>query len=48
MAKPLQDQFSALLDSYNALLRQCYDALDEDANQTDRDALREALSDFLD
>lgn len=48
MAKPLQDQFSELLDSYNMLLKRCYDALAEGVEQDERDALRNVLADFID
>lgn len=43
----VNDQFQSLLDSYQKLLQMCYDALAEDADQGQRDAIRAALADFL-
>lgn len=44
----VKDQLETLIDSYNSIFKQCYDALAADAPQEQRDALREAISEFLD
>lgn len=43
-----KDQLESLIETYNSIFKQCYDALAADAPQTQRDALREAISEFLD
>ena len=41
------EQFNSLLDSYQNVLKLCYDALDANAPQEQRDAVRKSLSEFL-
>jgi len=41
------DQLDSLIDAYNDIFKQCYDALAADAPQETRDALRESISSFL-
>ena len=41
------DQLNQLLDSYQNVLKLCYDALDASASQEQRDALRASLEDFI-
>lgn len=43
-----KDQLDTLIETYNGIFQQCYDALAADAPQARRDALREAISEFLD
>jgi hypothetical protein len=43
-----KDQLETLIDTYNGIFKQCYDALAADAPQETRDALRESISNFLD
>jgi hypothetical protein len=47
MAKSLDDSINALEAAYDKVLRQCYDALAADASQETRDALREAIAEFI-
>ena len=47
MAKSLDDSINALEAAYDKVLKQCYDALAEDAPQDTRDALREAIAEFI-
>lgn len=42
-----KDQLESLIETYNNIFKQCYDALAADASQEQRDALREAISQFL-
>jgi hypothetical protein len=42
-----KDQLENLIETYNNIFKQCYDALAADASQEQRDALREAISQFL-
>jgi hypothetical protein len=41
------DQLDSLIEAYNDIFKQCYDALAADAPQETRDALREAIQEFL-
>jgi hypothetical protein len=41
------DQLNSLINAYNDIFKQCYDALAADAPQETRDALRESISSFL-
>jgi hypothetical protein len=41
------DQLETLIDTYNGIFKQCYDALAADAPQETRDALRTAIAGFL-
>jgi hypothetical protein len=42
------EQLESLIDAYNGIFKQCYDALAADAPQETRDALRQSIADFLD
>ena len=42
-----KDQLDSLIEAYNNVFKQCYDALAEDAPQETRDKLREAIADFV-
>jgi hypothetical protein len=42
-----KDQLDSLIEAYNNIFKQCYDALAEDAPQDTRDALREAIAEFI-
>jgi hypothetical protein len=42
-----KDQLDSLIEAYNNIFKQCYDALAEDAPQETRDALREAIAEFI-
>ena len=42
-----KDQLDSLIDAYNDIFKQCYDALAADAPQETRDALRTAIQEFL-
>ena len=42
-----KDQLDSLIDAYNDIFKQCYDALAADAPQETRDALRSAIKEFL-
>jgi phosphate uptake regulator len=41
------EQLDTLIDMYNKMFKQCYDALAADTPQEKRDSLREAISGFL-
>lgn len=41
------DQLDSLIDAYNNIFKQCYDALAADAPQETRDALRTSIQEFL-
>lgn len=41
------DQLNSLLDSYQNVLKLCYDALDAGASQEERDALRKSIESLL-
>jgi hypothetical protein len=41
------DQLDSLIEAYNNIFKQCYDALAADAPQETRDALREAIQEFI-
>ena len=41
------DQLNSLLDSYQNILKLCYDALDAGATQEERDALRKSIERFV-
>lgn len=41
------DQLNTLLDSYQSILKLCYDALDAGATQEERDALRKSIESFV-
>ena len=41
------EQLDTLIDMYNKMFKQCYDALAADTPQDARDKLREAISGFL-
>jgi len=41
------DQLETLIDTYNGIFKQCYDALAADVPQATRDALRESIADHL-
>lgn len=41
------DQLESLLDSYQNILKLCYDALDASASQEQRDALRKSIESFV-
>jgi hypothetical protein len=41
------DQLNSLIDAYNDIFKQCYDALAADAPQETRDDLRSAIQEFL-
>jgi hypothetical protein len=41
------DQLNSLLDSYQNILKLCYDALDAGASQEERDALRRSIESFV-
>lgn len=43
-----KDQLDSLIETYNNLFRMCYEALAADAPQDKRDAIRNAISEFLD
>ena len=43
-----KDQLDSLIDAYNDIFKQCYDALAADAPQETRDALRSAIEEFID
>jgi hypothetical protein len=47
MANDVNTAISKLETAYDKVLQQCYDALAEDTPQETRDALREAISGFL-
>ena len=40
------EQLESLIDAYNDIFKQCYDALAADAPQETRDKLREAIAEF--
>ena len=42
-----KDQLETLIETYNSLFRQCYDALAADTPQDKRDTLMDAISGFL-
>jgi hypothetical protein len=42
-----KDQLDSLIEAYNGIFKQCYDALAEDAPQETRDKLREAIAEFV-
>jgi hypothetical protein len=42
-----KDQLDSLVEAYNDIFKQCYDALAADASQETRDDLRTALKEFL-
>ena len=42
-----KDQLDSLIDAYNNIFKQCYDALAADAPQETRDALRSAIAEFV-
>ena len=41
------DQLDQLLESYQTLLKVCYDALDENADQATRDSIRKQIESFV-
>ena len=41
------DQLDQLLESYQTLLKTCYDALDESVDQATRDSLRKQIESFV-
>ena len=41
------EQLDSLLDSYQNILKLCYDALDAGASQEERDALRKSIESFV-
>lgn len=41
------DRLNSLLDSYQNILKLCYDALDAGAPQEQRDALRKSIESFV-
>ena len=41
------EQLDSLLDSYQNILKLCYDALDAGASQQERDALRKSIESFV-
>ncbi len=41
------DQLNSLLDSYQNVLKLCYDALDKGASQQQRDELRKSIESFV-
>jgi hypothetical protein len=41
------EQLETLIDTYNSIFKQCYDALAADAPQETRDALRTAIAEFV-
>ena len=41
------DQLDQLLESYQNLLKICYDALDESVDQAQRDSIRKQIEDFV-
>jgi hypothetical protein len=41
------EQLYSLLDSYQKILKLCYDALDAGASQQERDALRKSIEAFV-
>jgi hypothetical protein len=41
------DQLNSLLDSYQDILKLCYDALDAGATQEEREALRKSIESFV-
>ena len=41
------DQLNSLLDSYQNILKLCYDALDAGATQEEREALRKSIESFV-
>lgn len=45
--KSFTDQLDQLLESYQTLLKTCYDALEEDVDQAQRDSLRKQIEDFV-
>jgi hypothetical protein len=47
MADSLDKAITKLETKFNAVLKQCYEALAADAPQEKRDALREAINEFL-
>jgi hypothetical protein len=42
-----KDQLDSLIEAYNNIFKQCYDALAADAPQETRDALRSAIEEFI-
>jgi hypothetical protein len=42
-----KDQLDSLIEAYNDIFKQCYDALAADAPQETRDKLREAIAEFV-
>ena len=47
MATSIDDVIDKLAKQYDEVLRACYEALAADAPQEKRDALREAINEFL-
>lgn len=45
--KSFTDQLDQLLESYQTLLKVCYDALDESADQAVRDSIRKQIESFV-
>lgn len=45
--KSFTDQLDQLLESYQTLLKVCYDALDENADQATRDSIRKQIESFV-
>jgi hypothetical protein len=41
------DQLNSLLDSYQNVIKLCYEALDAGATQEQRDALRKSIESFV-
>jgi hypothetical protein len=41
------ERLNSLLDSYQDILKLCYDALDADATQEERESLRKAIESFV-
>lgn len=47
MADEIKTAISKLESAYDKVLKQCYEALAEDAPQEVRDALRDAIAEFI-
>jgi len=45
--KSFADQLDQLLESYQTLLKVCYDALDENTDQAQRDSIRKQIESFV-
>lgn len=43
----ISEQLDQLLEAYQTLLKVCYDALDEDADQEVRDSIRKQIESFV-